>query len=236
MIALIDSDIICYSVGFATEGKDEQEVKDYVDLFIHSVLQETDSDSYECWLSDSRENNFRHQLVESYKANRTQPKPTNYKIIKEYILDAHNGLIAHELEADDMLAIRHKEMPLDSVICTLDKDLDQVEGKHYRWALYRKRLNEETGLEEPYVFKPSMLYEVDGESAIKFFWKQMLIGDVSDNIKGINKIGTKTADKIINPLETEAECRETVYKLYEKDGRLNDFETNYLLLKIPKEN
>ena len=225
MLALIDSDILCYSIGFSTEGKEEDDVRRYVDLFIRGILDETEADAYECWLSDSRENNFRHQLAESYKANRTQPKPTNYNLIKEYLIVAHNARIAHGMEADDMLAIRHRENPSNSVICTLDKDLDQVEGKHYRWPLYRDGV----------IWKPSKLYEVDGESAMKFFWKQMLIGDVADNIKGIKGIGHKRADSIINPLSTEDECREAVSELYLEHSTLKDFEINYKLLKIPKE-
>lgn len=225
MLALIDADIICYSVGFSTENLDEQEAKRYVDLFIQGVLTETEADSYECWLSDSRENNFRHKLSASYKANRKQDKPKHYNLIKEHLLVAHNGRIAHELEADDMLALRYKENPLNSIICTLDKDLDQVEGWHYRWAIYR----------DGEVLKPSIKYYVDGESAMKFFWKQMLIGDTADNIKGIDNIGKVKADKIINPLETDEECREVVSEIYLVHSTLRDYHINYELLKIPKE-
>ena len=231
MIALIDSDILCYSIGFSTEGKDEQEAKNYVDLFIQSILNDTEADTYECWLTDSRENNFRHKLCESYKANRKADKPTHYEVIKEHLVVAHNARIAFGMEADDMLAIRYTELTKDvapwdkakAVICSLDKDLDQIHGHHYKWAMYR---NGE-------VWKPSLFYYVDGESAMKFFWKQMLMGDTADNIKGIPKIGDKKADKLLLNCQTSDECEEVVKNQYEITyGDLQQYEINYKLLYI----
>lgn len=217
------SDILCYSIGFSTEGKEEQEARNYVDLFIQSILNDTQADRYECWLTDSRENNFRHKLSPSYKGNRKADKPTNFEAIKEHLVVAHNARIAFGMEADDMLAIRHRENPSDSIICSLDKDLDQIEGRHYKWAMWR---NGE-------VWKPSLIYEVDGESAMKFFWKQMLMGDAADNIKGIPKIGDKTADKLLLNCQTSDECEEVVKNQYEITyGGLSEYDINYKLLYI----
>lgn len=231
MIALIDSDILCHSIGFSTEGKEEQIARDYTDLFIQSILNETNATEYECWLSDSRENNFRHKLSKTYKANRTADKPTHYEVVKEHLVTHHKARIAFGMEADDMLAIRYNELngnlppweEVKAIICTLDKDLDQIEGHHYRWAMWR---NGE-------VWKPSRIYTVQYEEALVFFWKQMLMGDTADNIKGIPKIGPKTADKLLSKWTEVSDFERVVKEQYEKQfGGLEQYEINYKLLYI----
>jgi len=41
---------------------------------------------------------------------------------------------------------------------------------------------------------------VDENEALTFLWKQMLMGDSTDGIVGIPKVGPKTADKWLEPL------------------------------------
>lgn len=192
MLALIDFDVVIYAIGFTTQEDPVDIAYIRTDEFISNIILETNATDYQGYLSDSKENNYRFKVDSEYKANRTQPKPLHYDAIKEYLVSKHNGKIAYGMEADDMLAIHHvKEKP--SIICTIDKDLNQVPGLHYTWTLWRKGE----------VIRPSRMYEVDEKEAIKFFYKQMLIGDRSDNIVGIEGIGEKKAESLINPLPNE---------------------------------
>src|SRR5690606_5655312 len=65
------------------------------------------------------------------------------------------------------------------VVCTIDKDLDQIPGHHYD---YKKHVH----------------YEVPDEEAERWFWVQALSGDATDNIPGCYRMGTKTAERIID--------------------------------------
>ena len=59
---------------------------------------------------------------------------------------------------------------------------------------------------------------VTPESAIKHFYTQCLTGDRSDNIKGIEKIGPKKAEKILKGCVTEEELFKAVRKAYDNDA------------------
>lgn len=192
MLALIDFDVVIYAIGYTTQEDPVNIAYIRTDEFITNVLLETNATDYQGYLSDGKENNYRFKINPEYKANRTQPKPIHYDAIKEYLITHHNGKIAHGMEADDMLAIHHlKTKP--SIICTIDKDLKQVPGLHYSWAIQRKGT----------IIRPSKIQEVVEPEGTRFFYKQMLIGDTSDNIKGIDGIGEKKADTLINPLPNE---------------------------------
>lgn len=209
MRALIDGDVIVYAVGYTTEDvEDLFIVNARVDDFISGIITETNATDYTVFLSDSAENNFRYKVDPQYKANRTQPKPIWYNEIKEYLISGHNARIAHGMEADDAMAIAHlstEEEP--TIICTIDKDLNTIPGLHYSWEIRRKDV----------VVRPSSIYVVDEDSAKRYFYKQMLIGDTSDNIKGITGIGTKKADKIIDPCFNEEEILEELKERYQDE-------------------
>jgi 5'-3' exonuclease len=98
------------------------------------------------------------------------------------------------MEADDALGIAQTT---DTILCTIDKDLDQISGKHYNFVQKR-------------------LYSISEEEGLKWFYKQILIGDNADGIKGLRGIGPVKADKHINPLKNEAEYYSKVLELYKQ--------------------
>ena len=200
MLALIDGDIITYSVGFVTQEEPVETAYLRADEFISNILTATDADDYKVFLSDSKENNFRYKVNSEYKANRTQEKPIHYDAIKEYLIVSHTAKIAHGMEADDAMAINQaKDIPSKysysspTIIATIDKDLDQIEGLHYRWPIYRKGE----------IVKEARVYTVDSDEGIRYFWKQMIVGDRSDNIRGIDGLGEKKTDKLFEGVPTQ---------------------------------
>ena len=115
--------------------------------------------------------------------------------MKGYLVDTWKALICNGVEADDLLA---SEQTTDTVICTTDKDLDQVVGAHFNWV------------------KDEMYY-VDEVEAEKFLWTQMLTGDSTDNIRGIPGLGKVKAKKYLD-----------AFDLHEyPDAVLNKFEDVY---------
>lgn len=147
---------------------------------------------------DSREPTFRHLMYEEYKANRAKtPEDLHAQIpIIEEILNTLGFPILREsgVEADDIIASLCGHCTNQNRQCKIlssDKDLMQL-------------VNEHTSMLSP--DKVEVWSEVD-EEAVKEKWgvppKLMLdflslIGDSSDNVKGIAGVGEKTALKLLN--------------------------------------
>ena len=70
---------------------------------------------------------------------------------------------------------------------------------------------------------------ISSKEADLYFWSQMLIGDSSDNIKGVKGIGVKKADKI---LESTKSPKIAVARAYIKSNQKEDYKINYQLLKL----
>ena len=190
VIALIDSDIIAYSVGFAAKDDPLPYALHSVNKMIDSMLERAgvpDGGEYFCFLTGS--GNYREAIatIAPYKGNRKTDKPTHFYEIREYLVNKHGALVVDGAEADDAIGImqtRLTEKGIESCICSIDKDLDMIAGWHYNW----KR-------DEKYFVRP-----MDAEL---FFYKQLLMGDSTDNIKGIPNVGDKKASKLITTIIEE---------------------------------
>jgi hypothetical protein len=148
--------------------------------------------------------NFREEVatILPYKGNRVDnTKPIHTDAIKEYMKHAYDTVVVEGQEADDAMSIAQWEALRsgedDTVICTIDKDLDMVPGMHFNFVTRES-------------------YYVDPEVAHVYFWRQMLTGDSTDNIPGIRGIGKKTAEKMIPWEASEIECYNVVRKTYEQ--------------------
>ena len=148
---------------------------------------------------DSARKNFRNEIYEDYKANRTEA-PDDLAPQFEYIrksVEAFN-LPSIELlnyEADDLIATYSKKIVKAGAKVTIissDKDLMQLVSKNVRLydPMKSKVLGEKEVLEK-FGVKPSQVIDV-----------QSLAGDSSDNIPGVPGIGIKTAAELINKYKT----------------------------------
>ena len=163
---------------------------------MRDLLYNTESTSYNCYLSGR--NNFRKKVNPEYKANRKDKEPPRWlQSCREYLIKEWNAVVSEGCEADDLLGINQHNT--DSVCISLDKDLLMITGWHFRW------------LDNEKIF-------VTPDQGLKAFYKQMLIGDKSDNIFGVRGIGPVKAAGIIDTLDTEEEMINTVFKLYEEDA------------------
>ena len=188
------------------ETKDSKPVLDHVDSFIADIIHSTESTHYLGFVG-SREgsNTFRHKLAvtKPYKGQRVgTPHWTKYwkPIIIKHMVDNWNFIEVNNIEADDacsMCATHFLMKNIDYVVCSPDKDLKQIEGKHYDY----KRL------EHDYVSKTQ---------ALQILYKQILVGDSTDNISGCPKVGVKSPYlKEIDELETLEEIHKFTKGVFE---------------------
>ena len=135
-----------------------------------------------------------------------------------------------KLEADDLIAIKAKELGDGNfIVVSPDKDLKQIGG--YFWSYYSQRVRDEFGfyVENEFGFyeteyKQKEVLYISLQEANLHFWSQMLIGDSSDNIKGVKK-----AAKI---LESTKSPKIAVARAYIRSNQKEDYKINYQLLKL----
>lgn len=199
--ALIDADIVLHRVGFTTENDEFWVAKARCDDMLDKILVDTGAEFFQLWLSDSPANNFRYSIYPAYKANRTIPKPKHHEHLKAYIIQEWGARFAEGMEADDYLGILQDSENSTTVICSIDKDLKQIPGIHYNFV------KEEWDT-------------VNEDRAIKEFYKQLLIGDVSDNIPGARGVGRVKAGRAVDPIisnnNLDSRCARVVHDIYYK--------------------
>lgn len=145
-------------------------------------------------------NSFRKEISKEYKINR---KRNDYVWMLRSHYQMNGALFSDTMEADDLIAIRAKELGMDNcVIVSIDKDLKQLGG--YYWSYYKQKskdhygsyiLNEFGNHETEY--KQKSIDYITKDEADYLFWHQVLTGDAGDNIKGLYGIGAVKANKIL---------------------------------------
>ena len=167
--------------------------KDSVIKYVEDILK--GYPSYEGWLSGN--SNFRYQAatILPYKGNRDSvSKPTHYDTIRQFLVDSYDAKISVGMEADDAIGLAHT--PGETLIVTVDKDLDCIPGDHFNW-------------------QKDIKYTVSEVDANRHFFKQVLTGDPTDNILGLYGIGEKSAYvKRLKALEDTSDMNELVLKEY----------------------
>lgn len=167
---------------------------------------------------DSAKKNFRHELYSDYKGGRKQTPEeliVQFSIVREY-LDAMN-ICRYEqpgIEADDIIGSLVKQYPdWDINVLSSDHDLLQVIDKTTSVWLMKKGISEieemtEDALKEKMGIEPKQIIDLKG-----------LMGDASDNIPGVPKVGEKTAIKL---LQQYASVEGVLQHVDEIKGKLHD--------------
>lgn len=167
------------------------EIADYVEVFdeatakmmlrqnIDRVLRAVGTNDHDIILSGKDNFRFRIAKTKGYKANREDvPKPVHYGFVRR-TLESWGAEVVEGIEADDAIGIA---MGQDRTAClaTIDKDLNQIPGRHYDW-------------------NKGIKYVVSEPDALWFFHRQMLTGDSTDNIPGVPGWGEKKANLAMEP-------------------------------------
>ncbi|HEM4237295.1 TPA: DNA polymerase I [Streptococcus suis] len=149
---------------------------------------------------DAGKTTFRTEMYADYKAGRAKT-PDEFREQFPFIrqmLDAI-GVKHYELaqyEADDIIGTLDKmaertEIPFDVTIVSGDKDLIQLTDENTVVEISKK------GVAEFEEFTPAYLMEKMGITPTQFIDLKALMGDKSDNIPGVTKIGEKTGLKLL---------------------------------------
>lgn len=161
---------------------------------IQNTLKVLKADDYRLYLSGRR--NFRDDIYGDYKANRdSATRPKYFRDIRDYLLGQWQGVVCDGIEADDALGIDGISLGDRAVIVAQDKDLDQIPGRHYNWT---------TG----------EAYQVSAREGLTFFYEQLLSGDPTDNIPGIEGIGPVKAHKALVDCKSPQDMAKLVWSRY----------------------
>ena len=157
----------------------------------HTILK-MEHTSYQFYLAGK--GNFRYDLYPEYKAGRSS-KPIHYEEIREYLVKRWKAIHVDGEEADDRVSWEQCMSRYPTCIVAIDKDLLNTPGLNYN-------------------YDTQVLTNISLEEANLNFARQLLTGDMTDNIPGLKGIGKKTAHRLLPTLLPN--WKEVVMKEYEK--------------------
>ncbi len=145
--------------------------------------------------------NFRNSLYPEYKLNRhADPNKQNHFVptLRKLAVAEDLAVEATGREADDLMRMWAEEAIASGdeyVICSIDKDLKCIPGKHY--LMHKKEF-----------------ITVSPDEALRHYYEQLLKGDPTDNIPGVPRVGEVKAKKFLENCQTENEFQEAVVDQY----------------------
>lgn len=238
MLPLIDGDVIRYEIGFAAEtgwktitnGENENPpsfdyVAELLDMRIQNICACVGA-TRKPIIFLSGEGNFREEIAKRKKyKERASHKPFHFHNITAYLLGNYNCIVSKGVEADDVMAMEqssHNQLfkegvvDFETIICTRDKDLRQVEGWHFSWELGNQpQIGPEKVDALGYLTLEKRSYgNVLKGCGAKFFYAQMLIGDSVDTVPGLKGCGPVKAFKILNECPDIPSCEKAVIEAY----------------------
>lgn len=186
---MVDGDIVAFRSAASCEpnqkGKTEREPLEFAisraDEIMRRILYICGSDSYKLYIGGS--GNYRKQIDPNYKANRAdKEKPPWLEPVREFLITNWDAHVTDGIETDDALGIEQcaDNGVQETVICSIDKDLLQIPGRHYNFV------------------KDEWTYvtPLQGWAA---FYTQLIMGDRSDNIQGFDGKMRTTVPKFLSP-------------------------------------
>jgi len=187
-LAIIDGDGALYRAAWNVENSEEA-IEKYLDI-VQGYAAEMWCDKSTIFVGGK--GNWRYDIFDGYKFSRKgemtdkqiQEKQWRDDIVK-FLVDNKLAIASDGCEADDLVrrkAHKCRDRGIDYVVISADKDLDMVMGEHMR-------PNNQTG---DYTH-----YSITDEESDYNYFKQILIGDMSDSIKSPAKLGPKTAEKLL---------------------------------------
>lgn len=201
-LAVLDGDIIVYRAACAADSKG----------WTPAELERRIAEDVSFWTprfctrhinAISCRRNFRYDVFSDYKANRKgKPRPANLELASNIMHSNHPTIARDRLEADDLIGLGMSSGLAVGV--SLDKDLMSVPG----WFWNPDKM-----------CFPSVISEEDADA---WFYRQWLMGDTTDNIKGASKVGKVKSEKIINE-NSPANWLAAVLAEYERRGHTWDY-------------
>ena len=178
MIVDYDADSVIYKLAFRNDGNIIEEAIDELDFYIDGIraLLNPAPGEFNIWLG--HDESVRKLVYPDYKGKR-KPRPDHWQALRDHLDSYEETRYApYGYEADDVLAIRARNFSKqgvpeeDYLIVSIDKDLNTVPGYHYNPD-------------------KEVTYFVSQYDAYFWLMCQMIMGDTTDNIKGVHRLGKK---------------------------------------------
>lgn len=172
-VCLIDGDSLLYY----EMDKPFDEAIAGLDQRLNHILAQCNTSFYSGFLTIGK--CYRYKVDTEYKAKRRDAKrkrPIIFPALQEHLRQNWGFTFLTQVEADDLVAYYSYNTDRKTIICSPDKDvLYQCVGMHYN-------------------YRTAEFVHTSPDDALKFLWKQVLMGDSTDNIPGLKGVGEKTSD------------------------------------------
>lgn len=200
--------------GIFSEVYDLQLGINFIEKEIDRILNETITDKVQLVIGDKE--NFRKLINPQYKAQR-KAKPLMLDKLKEQLRTLYDIDSLPNLEADDTCRIMYEDNNFypgwKKIIVSVDKDFFSVPC-----TFHRDLPNQAT-----------KLYNITQEEADKHLFKQIIMGDSTDNYKGIKGYGEKKVEEVLPNIKR----LDDVKQLFLDNGMTEwDFQKNYQMARI----
>ncbi|MGQ0520632.1 MAG: DNA polymerase I [Actinomycetota bacterium] len=204
-ILLLDGNSLVYRAFFAlptdmatASGQVTNAVYGFTSMLIN-LLKDHQPDAIAVAF-DLPERTFRHDLVQDYKAGRSEAPDVlrqQMGLVRQVVTALHIPILeVPRFEADDVvatLATQARDRGDDVIVVTGDRDEYQlVEDPHIK-VLYNRR-----GVSDYVLYDEAGIIERTGVTPAKYPEYAALRGDTSDNLPGVPGVGEKTAARLIN--------------------------------------
>lgn len=233
-IGLIDADFIKYLVcsdidGYIKRNGHHPRIKfgeSYLYKFVDEQLKKQFFDRFDCkgmifFFSGASHETFRYLVgfTKEYKGNRGSSEPaydgfySDLARVISVVNQNHNTYIHHQYEADDLVSALQNE---HTFIYSRDKDLKQVTGLHYNVS--------------------KNILETFTESDCNYeLCMQLLQGDSTDNIPGIEGVGELTAKKLLEGVAVNNRLSKVIDSYVQKYGQIEGYDRfceTWMLVKM----
>ena len=236
---LLDANNLLYRIFWVNKNKKDNDINMSTLMFLRSVKSYVDKFNpdqvYAAW--DKKlaypSTNFRKSLSKSeYKSNRdgdiAKEAHKNDETLRD-LLDTLGikSIYPNRIEADDVISYLVDKLPGKKVIVTVDKDLYQLIDK------------------DTLVFNPIQKVAITdanfdiytkGVKRKNFLDYKAIVGDNSDNLKGLHKVGHKRALNLIEKFNTTEDGWDTIlnednYKIYSHNIQMMDLSVGWRYYK-----
>ncbi len=185
---------------------------------------------------DMKAPTFRHAIYQAYKGTR-KPAPNEFReqvpVIKDLLQAMDIKIMMQEgLEADDILgtlARRAEAAGMEVSLVSGDRDLLQIATDQIKIRIPKTR-GGKTEIRDYHTQDVIDEYQVTPAGIIEL---KALMGDASDNIPGVPKIGEKTATELIVTYHTIENLKKHIPEVSKKSVR-ESLEANFELAELSK--
>jgi len=205
-----------YCVIFKGDEPTEDKIKEVVNLFNRMIINlETKFSpctSYIAW-DGPRSSFWRKSLSPEYKATRGAKHPVLISTLAQCKINGYKNIMVPYAEGDDVIGVLSSVLKGDNIVVSSDKDFIQL--------LQKGRIN------QLYNFIQKTFREAPDHDIIL---EKAIVGDGSDNIKGIPGIGIKgflkhNKNNFVNLTEEQK-------KIIERNCTIIDLDKNPNLIEI----